>query len=207
MNKASKDNLRTIQSIRQHHRRLANPCILRRPAVGLVGLQPPQRGRICPTCSLRETTVATSQLGPSETPAPDNVSCIVKKVRLMCLHYKQSQAPPSTPDPGSPGATLTWTCCFCVFNMFGSMDKGPSTLTISSFSTSHCFNWASVVWNWVRLLEDSSSFCCLSTVNWLSSSHLVSEKKKKDQAGFCFLSFLHLISPLENYNYVFKNDM
>ena len=74
---------------------------------------------------------------------------------------------------------LTCACCLCVFSIFGSIDKGPRTLTISSFSTSHCFNWASTVWNWVRLFEDSSSFCCLSTVNWLSSCHLESKKQTK----------------------------
>lgn len=35
---------------------------------------------------------------------------------------------------------FTWTCCFCVFNMFGSIDSGPSTLIINSFSTSHWLN-------------------------------------------------------------------
>lgn len=74
--------------------------------------------------------------------------------------------------------TLTCTCCLCVFSILGSIDNGPRTLTISSFSTSHCFNWASTVWNWVRLLEDSSSFCCLSTVSWLSSCHLESKRKR-----------------------------
>ena len=87
---------------------------------------------------------------------------------------------------------LTCTCCLCVFSIFGSIDKGPRTLTISSFSASHCFNWASTVWNWVRLFEDSSSFCRLSTVNWLSSCHLES-RRKKDRGWNRCLFFIHLI--------------
>lgn len=97
---------------------------------------------------------------------------------------------------------LTCTCCLCVFSMFGSTDKGPRTLTISSFSTSHCFNWASTVWNWVRVFEDSSSFCCLSTVNWLSSCHLESKKQKQDKGCNRGLVFVHLTQLYLNEDYI-----
>ena len=99
---------------------------------------------------------------------------------------------------------LTCACCLCVFSIFGSIDKGPRTLTISSFSTSHCFNWASTVWNWVRLFEDSSSFCCLSTVNWLSSCHLESKKqtKKKNKGCNRGLGFVHLTQLYLNEDYI-----
>lgn len=70
---------------------------------------------------------------------------------------------------------LTWTCCFCAFSMFGSMERGPSTLIISSFSMSQGRSWASAAWKLASWFADSSSFCCRSAVAWLALSHLQSE--------------------------------
>lgn len=72
-------------------------------------------------------------------------------------------------------ARLTWTCCFCAFSMFGSMERGPSTLIISSFSISQGRSWASAAWKLASWFADSSSFCCRSAVAWLALSHLQSE--------------------------------
>ncbi|KAF2979921.1 hypothetical protein EK904_006605 [Melospiza melodia maxima] len=55
------------------------------------------------------------------------------------------------------------------------MERGPSTLIISSFSISQGLSWASVAWNVASWVADSSSFCCRAAVAWLALSHLQSE--------------------------------
>lgn len=88
MNEASKDNLWTIQSVYYHHLHLADPLILRRPVIGLVGLQQPHmEGGSAPHAgSGRPRLVATLPMQLSETPASDESPS--KKVALTCLHCK-----------------------------------------------------------------------------------------------------------------------
>lgn len=82
---------------------------------------------------------------------------------------------PNPPWGRAHSPQLTWTCCFCAFSMFGSMERGPSTLIMSSFSISQGRSCASAAWKLASWFADSSSFCCRSAVAWLARSHLQSE--------------------------------
>lgn len=91
-------------------------------------------------------------------------------------------------NPGSRGfsffalkhwaALLTWTCCFCAFSMLGSMDRGPSTPIISSFSISQGRSWDSAAWKQARWLADSSSCLCRAIVTSVALSHRESAERK-----------------------------
>lgn len=77
---------------------------------------------------------------------------------------------------------LTWTCCFCAFSMLGSMDRGPSTPIISSFSISQGRSWASAAWKQARWLADSSSCLCRAIVTSVALSHRESVERKWENA-------------------------
>lgn len=73
---------------------------------------------------------------------------------------------------------LTWTCCFCAFSMLGSIDRGPNTPIISSFSISQGRSWASAAWKQARWLADSSSCLCRAIVTSVALSHRESVQRK-----------------------------
>lgn len=112
-----------------------------------------------------------------------NTRCMARKAnnpkRNLPPHVRDETPSPSLSrnPPGRYGRSsrLTWTCCFCAFSMLGSMERGPSTLIISSFSMSQGRSWASAAWKVASWFADSSSFCCRSAVAWLALSHLQSE--------------------------------
>lgn len=62
----------------------------------------------------------------------------------------------------------TWTCCFCVLSMLGSMLSGPSTLIISSFSLSHGPSWLAAEAKLPSLSAHVSSSVCLWAAVWLA---------------------------------------
>lgn len=62
----------------------------------------------------------------------------------------------------------TWTCCFCVLSMLGSMLSGPSTLIISSFSLNHGPSWLAMEEKLLSLSTQVSSSVCLWAAFWLA---------------------------------------
>lgn len=79
--------------------------------------------------------------------------------------------------------THTWTCCFCVLSMLGSMLSGPSTLIISSFSLSHGPSWLAMEEKLLSLSTQVSSSVCLWVASWLAvcqreSVEMISQDRK-----------------------------
>lgn len=85
--------------------------------------------------------------------------------------------PKSLTSLKSSCTAVTWTCCFCILSMLGSVERGPRTLIINSFSESHWRSCGSAVWKTSRLRLDSSRCCFLSTTEPLMSAQAASDVK------------------------------